>query len=203
MSFAYALLALNLLATRQVPPGTQLHVRLTTPVGSYASRAGDPVSAVLIAPVVSGGETILPAGSQLCGRLKSVQRVGLGFIHELAGFDLEFTGITPPDGESLPLFARVQEVDNARERLTQDGSIRGTRPTSSLSYRTGGYIRTALQWEVHATLAVWAIKMLLLQVPEPELYYPAGVELTLALTEPMTAFPPTSAAATTRRLTDD
>ena len=56
MSFAYALLAFNLLATRQVPPGTQLHIRLTTPVGSYASRAGDAVDAVLIAPVVSGGE---------------------------------------------------------------------------------------------------------------------------------------------------
>src|SRR5450756_855013 len=148
MSFAYALLALNLLATRQVPPGAQLHIRLTTPVGSYASRAGDPVSAVLIAPVVSGGEAILPAGSLLSGKLKSVQRVGLGFIHEMAALDLEFTGITPPDGESLPLSARVQEVDNGRERVTREGSIRGMRTTSSLSYRAGGYIRTALQWEV-------------------------------------------------------
>jgi len=91
MSIAYALLAFHLLATRQVPPGTQLHIRLTTPVGSYASRAGDPVNAVLIAPVVVSGETILPAGSLLSGRLKSVQRVGLGFIHELAALDLEFT----------------------------------------------------------------------------------------------------------------
>lgn len=200
MSFAYALLALNLLATRQVPPGAQLHIRLTTPVGSYASRAGDPVNAVLIAPVVAGEETILPAGSLISGRLKSVQRVGLGFIHELAALDLEFTGITAPNGENLPLFARIQEVDNARERLTAEGSIRGTRPTSSLSYRFGGYIRTAIEWELHARIAIWAIKAFLLQVPEPELYYPAGVELTLALTEPVTALPSTSAVASPRRL---
>ena len=199
MSFAYALLALNLLATRQVPPGTQLHIRLTTPVGTYASRAGDPVNAVLIAPVVAGGETILPAGSLISGRLKSVQRVGLGFIHELAALDLEFTGITAPDGESFPLLARIQEVDNARERLTAEGSIRGTRPTSTLSYRFGGYIRTAIEWELHARLAIWAIKALLLQVPEPELYYPAGVEMTLALTQPVTALPSPDGIASPRR----
>ena len=203
MSFAYALLALNLLTSRQVPPGAQLHIRLTTPVGSYASHAGDPVNAVLIAPVISGGETILPAGSLISGRLKSVQRVGLGFIHELAALDLEFTSITAPNGENLPLYARIQEVDNARERLTAEGSIRGTRPTSSLSYRFGGYIRTAITWELHARLAVWAIKALLLQVPEPELYYPAGVELTLALTEPVTALPTATIGANPRHLTTD
>ena len=186
MSFAYALLALNLLATRQVPPGTQLHIRLLTPIGSYASRAGDPVRAVLIAPVLANGQVILPEGSLLAGSLKRVQRVGLGFIHENAALDLEFTSIAPPDGASLALSSRVQEVDTGRERVTRDGSIRGVRTTSSLSYRTGGYIRTALQWEIHAEIAVWAIKALVVQVPEPELYYPAGVELTLGLTRPVT-----------------
>ena len=189
MSFAYALLALNLLATRQVPPGTQLHIRLTTPIGSYASKAGDAVNAVLIAPVMSGDEIILPVGSVISGKLKSVQKVGLGFIHELAALDLEFTGIAAPGGESVPLLARIQEVDNARERLTPEGSIRGMRPTSSLSYRVGGYIRTAIEWELHAKLAIWAIKALLLQVPEPELYYPAGVEMTLALTGQVMTMP--------------
>jgi hypothetical protein len=203
MSFAYVLLALNLLGTRQAPLGAQLHIRLTAPIGSYASRSGDPVNAVLIAPVVLGGETILPAGSLVSGRLKSVQRVGMGIVHELAALNLEFTSITPPNGESLPLSARVQELDNARERLAADGSIRGTRPTSSLAYRFGGYIRTALAWELHARLAVWLIKGFLLQVPEPELYYPAGVEMTLALTDTMTAFPPTTVEPIARRLTED
>ena len=203
MSLAYALLAFNLLATRQVPLGTQLHIRLMTPVGSYASRAGDPIQAVLIAPVVAGGETILPAGSVIWGRLKSVQRVGLGFIHELAALDLEFTGITGLNGENVPLLARIQEVDNARERLTAQGSIRGTRPTSTLSYRVGGYIRTAIEWELHARLAIWVMKALLLQVPEPELYYPAGVEMTLALTGPVMTLPSAEPSSSPRRLSAD
>ena len=50
-------------------------------------------------------------------------------------------------------------------------------------------------------LAVWAIKTLLVQVPEPEIYYPAGVELTLALTGPMLAPEPQQAPATLDRQT--
>jgi hypothetical protein len=203
MSFAYALLALNLLATRQVPPGSQLSIRLTDPVGTYASRAGDPLNAVLIAPLLSGAEVILPAGSLLSGNLKSVQRVGLGFIHELSALDLEFTRITLPHGQNLTLSSRVQAVDNGREIVTRQGSIRGARTTGSLSYRAGGYIRTALLWEVHAAIAVWAIKTLLVQVPEPELYYPTGVELTLVLTQPLTTGASVSAPATTSQLSED
>src|ERR1700722_10536996 len=179
MSFAYALLALNLLASRQLPPGAQLHIRLMTPISSYASRTGDRVDAVLIAPVISNGEIVYPAGSLVSGKLKSVQKVGFGLVHELAGFDLKFSDIATPDGQSFPLAARVQEVENARERLTREGGIRGFRPTGSLAYRTGGYIRTAITWDIHAALGVWGVNTLLVQGPEPEIYYPAGGELTL------------------------
>ena len=197
MSFAYALLALNLLATRQLSPGAQLHIRLTTPISSYASHKGDSVEAVLIAPVVSNGELVFPAGSLVSGKLKSVQKVGFGLVHESAGFDLEFSNIATPDGQRFSLSSRVQEIENARERLTRDGGIRGDRPTGSLAYRTGSVIRAAITWDVHAALAVWAVKTLLVQVPEPEIYYPAGVELTLALTGPMLAPTPQQAIAPT------
>jgi len=190
MSFAYVLLALNLLGVRQVPPGTQLHVRLLTTIGSYASHAGDPVSAVLIAPVVlnpgdATAEAILPAGAMLSGKLKSVQRVGLGFIHENAALDLDFNQISMPGGETVPLQSRVLAVENGRERVTRDGSIRGIRATNTISYRFSGYVRTAMQFEFHAAAAAWAIRALLVQVPEAELYYPAGVEFTLGLTAPI------------------
>ncbi len=195
MSFAYGLLALTLLTTRQLPPGAQLHIRLTTPISSYASHAGERVEAILIAPVVLNGDIVFPAGSLLSGKLKSVQKVGFGLVHELAGFDLEFSGIATPDGQRFPLAARVQEVENARERLTREGGIRGDRPTGSLAYRTGGIIRAAITWDIHAALVEWAVKTLLVQVPEPEIYYPAGVELTLALTGPMLAPAPQQAPA--------
>ena len=179
------LLSIAVLSIRPLPKGTQLHVRLTTTVGSYASTPGSPVSAVLIAPLIVDGETVLQPGSTLTGRVKSVTRVGLGVRHETAGLDLEFNQITPLDGCTIQLSAQVSEVDNSRERVTRDGRIQGVRSTASLSYRVSGYMRTALQWEVHAELAEWAIRSLLIELPEPEIYYPAGVEMTLTLAQPL------------------
>jgi len=181
------LLPLSLFALRQAPAGTELHVRLVTPVGSYASRAGDPVSAVLIAPVTVDDQIILPQGSMLSGRVQRVAKIGFGIVHETATLVLNFDEVTLPEGERFPLYTRLTDVDNSRERVTPDGSILGVRSTASISYRFSGYFRTALLWEVHARLALWAIKTLLIQVPEPEIYYSSGVELTLALSEPLYA----------------
>jgi hypothetical protein len=179
------LFSISSLTSRSAPAGTQLHIRLTSSVGSYASRAGSPVSAVLIAPVRVDDETGLAAGSTLAGEVKTVTRVGFGLLHETAGLELEFSRLTSPSGKNIPLSARVAEVDNSRERVNRKGRIQGVRSTSSMCYRVGGYIRTALQWEIHAALAGWAIRSLLIQLPEPEIYYPAGVELTLTLTRPL------------------
>ena len=199
----YLLLSLNLLTFRQAPAGTRLHVRLTNAVGSYQSKAGMPVGAVLIAPVVINGEMLLPEGSTLAGTVTSVRRVGLGIRHETAALGLEFTQLTLPDGRTFPISVRLTQVDNSREHVTQGGGIQGVRTTGSLSYRVTGYLRTFLGWEVHATVALWAIKTLVVQVPEPEIYYPAGVELTLALTDPMLSNVRAASNGVARRLTDD
>jgi len=179
------LFSISSLTNHVAPAGAQLHIRLTTTVGSYASMPGSPVSAVLIAPVTVDGETVLQAGSILSGTVKAVTRVGLGVRHEIAGLDLEFSQLTPPDGDNITISARVEEVDNGRERVARDGRIQGVRSTASMCYRVSGYIRTMLQWEVHAELAEWVIRSLIMQLPEPEIYYPAGVELTLTLTQPV------------------
>jgi len=197
-----AFVSITASTTSQLPKGTPLHIRLTKAVGSYASTQGSPVSAVLIAPVTVDGKMVLPVGSTLSGTVKAVTRVGLGVRHEKAELDLEFNQITPWVEQPVPISAEVSEVDNARERVTRDGLIHGVRSTNSLCYRVSGYIREALQWEVHAAIATWAIRSLLLQVPEPEIYYPAGVELTLTLTQPLLAASRETAHAVPQ-ITDD
>jgi len=162
------------------------------------------VGAVLIAPVMLDGETVLQAGSTLSGRVKAVTRVGLGLRHETAALTLEFNQLTPVDGAATPISAQVAEVDNGRERVARDGRIEGVRSTGSLCYRVSGYIRTMLQWEVHAELAEWAIRSLIMELPEPEIYYPAGVELTLTLTQPLSVDAPVDPEQqAARQLTDD
>ena len=178
-----------------------MSVRLATPVGSFASKRGSPVEAVVIAPVVLNGRIVLPAGGTVSGQVSRATGVGLGIRHETASLSLEFNRLTLPGGDPVRLASQLTEVDNAREHVTPAGLIQGIRSTSSISYRVSGYLRTALLWDVHAEMAEWAIKSLLLELPEPEIYYPAGTELTLRLTQPLTLTvePPTD----TPRLSDD
>ncbi len=190
----YALSVLSSFATVEISPGTQLHVRLTSTVGTYASRPGSAVQAVLIAPVNVNGSTVLPATSTLSGQVKSVRRVGLGIVHESAAIELQFDRLVLPDGSELPIFARVVQVDNGRERVNRKGLIQRVRSTDTLTYRGCGYIKTALLWHFHAQLAFWAIKTLVVQVPEAEIYFQPGVELTLASTAPLHVTPTPEAA---------
>jgi hypothetical protein len=171
---------------REIPAGTPLHIRLTSAVGTYASQNGSPVSAVLIAPVNVGG-AVLPAGSILNGEVLAVRRIGLGVVHERASLSLNFDFLTLPGESSEAVSTRMAAVDTGHEEVTPSGSIRETRSTSSLGNRALHYARKALMFNVHAQLAAFVIKSVLMQVPEPEIYLPSGAELTLTLTEPMRA----------------
>src|SRR5271165_2418995 len=142
------------------------------------------VSAVLIAPVMGDGRTVLPAGRVLSGKVKSAAGVGLGTRHETASLDLEFNRVALPGGDPVALRSRVTEVDNARERVTRDGRIHGVCATDSGSYRLSGYVRDLLfRCELHARIAELIVKAAVINPPEPEIYLPAGAELTLSLTE--------------------
>jgi hypothetical protein len=176
---------------------------MTTAVGSFASRPGSPVEAVLIAPVKVSGSTILPAGSTLTGEVTAVRRVGLGVVHDTSSLTLNFNSVTLPEGGTLPVFTRLAAVDNAREAVTPDGSIREVRSTASVAHRFTSYAQRAMLWSVHAQLAIWMVKTMVMQVPEPELYLAPGVELTLDLTEPLRANVLPDAADSPRELTEE
>jgi hypothetical protein len=187
-----------LLAGREIPTGTHMEVRLTNPIGTYASKVGAPVSAVLTVSAMD-----LPVGSMLAGEVKSVRRVGLGIVHETSAIEIEFNRITLPDSTVYPISARVIEVDNARERVGRDGVISAERSTGSLSNRAAGYVRMAVGLNLHAQLGIWAVKTLVVDVPEPEIYYPAGVDLTLALNKAVTVVARDMTADVPRGLTDE
>lgn len=190
LPFSSLLFAVGMIGGAQAPGGSLLHVRLTTPVGSFASRPGAPVDAALIAPITArGGAVVFPAGSTLHGEVKSVRRVGLGLVHETASLELQFCSIATPGGGDYPVSARLIAVDNGREEVTPAGTIREVRTTASVGNRAAHYIRDALLMETHAQLAIWAVNSLVMQLPEPEIFLPAGAELTLRLTAPLPAAP--------------
>ncbi len=59
-----------------IPAGTQLSVRLNDPLDSEKNQVGDSFHATLSAPIVIGGDTIIPTGADVVGRVAAVQSAG-------------------------------------------------------------------------------------------------------------------------------
>lgn len=58
--------------TNSVPAGTAIMVRLDTTLATFSNKAGDPFRASLTQPVVVNGQTVIPAGATIEGRLTKV-----------------------------------------------------------------------------------------------------------------------------------
>ena len=183
-ALAAALLAAVVAQAAAVAPrGTALSVRLTTGVSSRSSRPGDPVEALLIAPLRAGDDVVLPAGGVLRGRVVA-RRGGFG---RRAALRLRFDEMVAADGRRLPIDARVAEVDNAREQVAPDGTIRGlgtftSRPST---------LHLALLAAAHAhpvTLALLELGRFAKEKAQRDaVEYRPGVELELALQQPVEA----------------
>jgi len=59
-----------------IPAGTQLTVRLNDPLDSERNQVGDSFHASLGAPISIGGETVIPAGADIVGRVADVKSAG-------------------------------------------------------------------------------------------------------------------------------
>ena len=83
------------LPSSALPRGTRLVVRLRSPLSSAAARPGDEFNAVLADPVVVRGETLLPSGAGVTGRVVSANASGEPFLQltlssvELGGRSLD------------------------------------------------------------------------------------------------------------------
>jgi hypothetical protein len=182
-----------------------MDIRLRTPLTSYASPPGSEFRAVVIAPLASGGEQIIPSRSIVSGKVRRARRVGLGLVRERASLELEFTSYELPDGRLFPLRAELVSVDNAREEVMPGGEIRGvlaaatpqgfvqgvwTRPSPLLFSRSvvgltgaSGRVWTELSLGPVGAAGIFALRCSFLRMPEPEITLPAGTEMRLHVIE--------------------
>jgi BON domain len=75
-----------------VPAGTQLSVRLNDPLDSERNQVGDTFHGSLSAPVMVDGETVIPSGADVVGRVVNVQSAGRFAGQSL--LTLELTSLT-------------------------------------------------------------------------------------------------------------
>src|SRR5579872_7497634 len=111
--FALCLFAVALAPASQVPTGTQVQIRLTQAVNTKNAKVGQPVEAVLIAPVLVDNRIAVAAGVKVTGHIKELKAAVQP--DDQAVLTLVFDQMSDASGARARIEARVASVDNARE----------------------------------------------------------------------------------------
>ena len=172
----------------RLPAGQSLWIRLSASISTYSAKEGDPVHAVLTQDVVCDNEILLPMGAHIEGVVRSTHKVGWGIRHETARLELEFQRGTVGDGVEVPLAARVEEVENAREAV-RNGVIHGIRSSDTFQGSINSRLIHLPTWNPYSDPVLLIYKATFPIFPEPEIYYPAGTDLRLRTTTEITSPP--------------
>ncbi len=167
----------------EVPAGTELQIRLKTKVSTQNARAGDPVEAAVIAPVMSGEQFLIPAGAVVRGTV--AKAAAPTKPDERAALLLSFTEIEI-DGTKYKLAAQLSSIDNAREKIDDQGQINGILASETITGQLDtGISKVAEKYSGFAGV-LGTIKGAVLKPAENDVTYDAGVDMTLKLTSALT-----------------
>ena len=177
-----ALLAAAPLWAVQIPSGAELSIRLTDKVASEKPLP-QPVHAVLIVPVIVDGKIALPAGPQLTGTVKQAKAAT---DKDPAQLEIVFTEIREA-AVHASISAVMTGLENAREKIDDQGLITGIAPNTTFSARIDQGISKLQNSDRFAGLAgliQGAKEALNVGDANPNIDYDAGSEFTLKLTQP-------------------
>ena len=178
------------LSAQDLPPGTALEARLSGATGSRISHRGDPIEAMIIAPVSIQGRILVPQGSRLLGSIANTTAIGLGLKHSTASIAYSFHALELPSGTRVPVKAQLVEVETSKEHVDDRGTVRGIHPIVSLS-SVWMYCATPLLFvDPPIGAPILGMKFLVAPSPDPEIDFPTGTEVILRLTAPLTLPPP-------------
>lgn len=196
MTLPCFLLVAAMLAAQTSPPvpaGTALIVRLDTTLATFSNKPGDPFQARLTQPLVVNGQTLIPAGATVEGRVTKVtepRRISgkptIGILPE---------AVILPTGERYYLDATLVDTNIHGTDVNQEGQFKGSGHDRHDTIETGagtaggmlvggligggpgvliggavGATSTTVHWLVEHRSAT----------------LPAGTELTLELNRPLT-----------------
>jgi len=107
-----------------VPAGTALMVRLDTTLATFSNRTGDPFRASVSQPVVINGQTVIPAGATVEGRVTKVSeprrisgRPTIGILPE---------AVILPNGERFYLDAILTDTNIPGTDVNMEGQFKGS-----------------------------------------------------------------------------
>lgn len=166
-----------------LPAGTELSVRLVTPVGC-SSAAGQKIQAKVVAPVIAGGRVVIPAGTFVNGKVKSASAATAP--DQRSVLLAEFTELADTAGKTIKISTNVLDVDNARETVDDNGQILGILESETLTARMDRGLEKLAEGRLAKLASVLqAAKGAVLQKADTSIHYEPGTELQLALASPV------------------
>jgi len=107
-----------------VPAGTALMVRLDTTLATFSNRVGDPFRGSVTQPVVINGQTVIPAGAIVEGRVTKIsepRRISgkptIGILPE---------AVILPSGERFYLDATLTDTNLRGTDVNSEGQFKGS-----------------------------------------------------------------------------
>jgi len=167
----------------KIPAGASIQVRLTTEINSATAKAGDSFQTLVIAPVVVDGQVVMAAGAKLSGHIKNLTVAANP--EDRATLTLAFDELTEPGGKKVKVAAKVTGVDNARESVDSDGQIKGIVASETASGRLDQGINKISEKYPSFGDLLGTVKQAVLKETDANIDYKAGVEMTIALTQPL------------------
>jgi hypothetical protein len=169
-------------------PGETLSVRLDAPVYSDRSRTGDPIEATVTYPLCVGGEQLackpgellVPPGTKVNGTVLFAQKAPDKYWRPR--LVLDFSNIVHSDGKTSPLYARVIDVDNARETVRNNEILGIIQPHAgtkmSIAMAAAGAVNPIAGYTIKAIQGVYGLSI------RREILFPAGTDIQIQIVRP-------------------
>jgi len=169
-------------------PGQTLSVRLDVPVYSDRSRTGDPITATVTYPLCKNGEQVacnpdellVPPGARVNGTILFAQKAPDKYSRPR--MVLDFSNILHKNGQKSALYARVLDVDNARETVRNNEILGIVQPhaskKASIAMAALGAANPIAGYTIKGVQTVYGLSI------RREIYFPAGTDIQIQIVRP-------------------
>jgi LssY C-terminus len=180
--------AVSLSRRADLSPGATLSVRLITPVYSDRSRTGDPIEGVVTYPlckegerlVCKDGELLVPPGTKVNGTILFATKAPDKYSRPR--LVLDFSNVVHKDGQVSPLYARVLDVDNARETIRNNEILGIIQPhaskKASLVFAAMSASNPFAGYAIKGISTVYGLSI------RREILFPSGTDLQIQIVRP-------------------
>jgi hypothetical protein len=180
--------AVSLSRQADLAPGQTLSIRLNTPVYSDRSRTGDPITATVTYPLCKNGEKmacdpgelLIPPGTAINGTILFAQKAPDKYSRPR--LVLDFSNILHKDGGKSPLYARVLDVDNARETVRNNEILGIIQPHASgklsVAFSALGAANPIAGYTIKSVQTVYGLSI------RREILFPAGTDIQIQIVRP-------------------